>query len=114
MDPETISEFALASITNGAIFVADRGGTVEAACAMWIVPYHFNKHVKVAYGTFLWARVPGLGHKVVVAAEQWAKEAGACKILLTTNDTVYRADRNRSYLETRGYRAEETNFVRPL
>lgn len=114
MDPVSIAEFAAFTIDAGALFVEAAQDRLDAACGVMVVPYHFNKNVLFGYGVFLWASKAGTGNSVVRAAEKWAKERGAKKMLLTNNDTLAAANRAAEYLTARGYKPEETNFVRTL
>jgi N-acetylglutamate synthase-like GNAT family acetyltransferase len=118
MDKPSIEKFARDLIESpiGALFVTEKFGRLVAACGALVVPYHFNTNVLLAQGVFLWSdpQHKGTGHQVVFALERWAKDQGAQKVLLTTNDTLSGSESARGYLSRRGYIAEETNYVRTI
>ena len=100
----------------GAFFVAEKDGELAAAVGLLVVPYHWNFSIQLAQGVLLWVKPKhrGAGHKVLLAAEAWAKSRGAHKIMLTTNNMVPHATNSRAYFERRGYVPEETNYMRSL
>jgi|SRR5690625_803259 len=94
--------------------VAEKNGAVVGMIGM-MLGFHYEKNTNyiriVALVVDTKYRKQGIGEKLIVEAEKWAREQGANKVVLNSGNRAERKDAHHFYTK-RGYEGKATGFYK--